>query len=88
MPNEKLELCPFCGNNPIIEIWSSGGIMYIVKCNNPDCAIPADEYPRGHNLDEVISDWNNKVNKDWADIAEVVKAIYNKIESVHNEGNF
>lgn len=41
--NNKIELkpCPFCGKKPKIENWSSGGFMYIVKCNNPDCPVSA-----------------------------------------------
>lgn len=34
---ENLKPCPFCGKTPKIEYWSSGGMMYMVKCNNPDC---------------------------------------------------
>lgn len=47
---EKLELCPLCERKPIIEHWSSGGTIYMVKCNNPDCPVPATSYPKGHNL--------------------------------------
>lgn len=42
---EKLKPCPFCGKNPITERWDSGGIMYMVKCGNPDCAVPSEGYP-------------------------------------------
>ena len=56
---EKLELCPLCGRKPIIEHWSSGGKMYMVKCNNPDCPVPVTSYPKGRNLDEVIAEWNS-----------------------------
>lgn len=41
MEMEKLKPCPFCGGKAITERWASGGIMYMVKCNNPDCAVPA-----------------------------------------------
>lgn len=55
---EKLKSCPLCGRKPIIEHWSSGGMMYMVKCNNPDCPVPVVSYPNGRNLDEVIAEWN------------------------------
>lgn len=55
--SEKLLPCPFCGGKAIIETWSSGGKMYMVKCNNPDCYHP-ENYPRGHNLLESIKEWN------------------------------
>lgn len=42
---EKLKPCPLCGKNPITERWDSGGIMYMVKCGNPDCAVPSEGYP-------------------------------------------
>lgn len=61
---EKLKPCPFCGKTPGIEHWSSGGMMYMVKCNNPDCPVPVVSYPVGYNLSEVISEWNRRVNDD------------------------
>lgn len=60
--NEELKPCPLCGRKPIIEHWSSGGKMYMVKCNNPDCPVPAESYPKGHNIIEVISEWNRRSN--------------------------
>lgn len=30
--------------------------------NNPDCPVPAESYPRGHKLSEVIVEWNRRVN--------------------------
>lgn len=59
---EKLELCPLCKRKPIIEHWSSGGTIYMVKCNNPDCPVPATSYPTGYNLDEVIAEWNRRTD--------------------------
>ena len=56
---EKLSLCPFCKSRPIIEHWSSGGYMYMVKCPSPDC-LHYDTYTSGHNLDEVIKEWNKQ----------------------------
>lgn len=60
--NEGLKSCPFCGRKPIIEHWSSGRKMYMVKCNNPDCPVPAESYPKGHNPSEVIAEWNRRAN--------------------------
>mgnify|MGYP005856167153 FL=1 len=60
--NEGLKPHPLCGRKPIIEHWSSGGAMYMVKCNNPDCPVPAESYPKGHKLSEVIVEWNRRVN--------------------------
>jgi hypothetical protein len=59
----KLEPCPLCGKKPIIERWSSGGMMYMVKCNNPICPIPVNGFPRGHKLDEVIQEWNRRAKE-------------------------
>ena len=53
-----LQPCRYCGKHPIIEYWSSGGPMYMAKCNNPDCPVPADGYPSGHDLKQVIEKWN------------------------------
>ena len=41
----ELKRCPFCGGKAITERWASSGIMYMVKCSNPDCAVPAEGYP-------------------------------------------
>ena len=60
--NEELKPCPFCGRKPIIEHWSSGGVMYMVKCNNPDCLVSVESYPKGHKLSEVIAEWNRRAN--------------------------
>lgn len=58
--SKKINPCPICGKNPIIEHWSSGGMMYMVKCNNQDCPVPIVSYPSGRNLDEVIEQWNRR----------------------------
>lgn len=60
---EKLQPCPLCGKRPIIEHWSSGGIMYMVKCNNPDCPVPDNGYPTGRKLESVIEEWNRSILK-------------------------
>ena len=61
MQEVELKPCPFCGKKPYIERWSSGGMMYMVKCNNPDCPVPVVSYPTVHNLVEVIADWNRRM---------------------------
>lgn len=53
----ELKPCRLCGKRAIIEMWSSGGLMYMAKCSNPDCY---DYYPRGHNLPKVIEEWNQR----------------------------
>ena len=58
---EKLKPCPFCGRRAIIECWTSGGMMYMVKCGNPDCAVPTEGYPSGRDLKVVSEQWNRRV---------------------------
>ena len=60
MEMDKLKPCPLCGGKAITERWYSGGIMYMVKCSNPDCAVPAESYPSGRNLIAVIEQWNRR----------------------------
>lgn len=57
---EKLKPCPLCGRRAIIERWASGGMMYMVKCGNPDCAVPTEGYPSGRDLNVVIEQWNRR----------------------------
>ena len=59
---EKLKPCRYCGKKPGTEIWCSGGIMYMVKCKNPDCPVPIYGYPSGHNLNEVADEWNRRAD--------------------------
>ena len=66
----ELKPCPFCGKKPIIETWSSGGNMYMVKCGNMDCPVPLDGYPSGHRLDEVKEAWNRRVENEPIDEIE------------------
>lgn len=57
----KLNPCKICkGNKIIVEHWKSGGTMYMVKCNNPDCPVPAEGYPAGRDLDKVKEEWNKR----------------------------
>lgn len=55
---EKLNPCRYCGKSNIaIERWRSGGMMYMCKCNNPDCPVPTEGYPKGRNLEKVKEEW-------------------------------
>lgn len=61
----KLNPCKHCGKTNIkVEGWSSGGFMCMVKCNNSDCPVPPEGYPKGRDLDKVKAAWNesNPVN--------------------------
>lgn len=61
MTKIKLNPCRICkGNNVVVETWSSGGRMHMVKCNNPDCPVPDEGYPTGRNLEEVKEEWNRR----------------------------
>lgn len=57
---EKIKPCPLCGRNAITERWASGGMMYMVKCGNPDRAVPTEGYPSGRDLNVVIEQWNRR----------------------------
>ena len=61
--------CPICGSKKvIIERWSSGGPMYMVKCNEPDCSPdPPAIYPTGRDLNKVIEEWNGLKRKGGAE---------------------
>lgn len=61
MDKIKLLPCKICGKKNIkVEKWSSGGLMYMVKCNNPDCPVPIEGYPTGRKLTEVEDEWNRR----------------------------
>lgn len=61
MEKIKLKPCRYCGKtNIVIERWSSGGMMYMVKCNNTDCPVPAEGYPAGRNPEKVKEEWNSR----------------------------
>lgn len=61
----KRKPCRICGKRDvIIESWRSGGAMYMVKCNNPNCPVPEDGYPTGRNLDDVFEEWNRRQTTD------------------------
>lgn len=36
----------------------------MVKCNNPDCPIPVNSYPKGRNLNDVVDEWNKRSDND------------------------
>jgi len=42
------------------QITGSGGIMYMCKCNNPDCLVPVTGYPTGRNLEKAKEEWNKR----------------------------
>lgn len=46
MTVHSLKPCPYCGRKPIIEHWSSGGRVYMIKCNTADC-LHLEMYPKG-----------------------------------------
>lgn len=58
MSAKRLNPCKLCGKKPIVEHWASGGMMYMAKCNNPDCPVPEGGYPSGHDLSTVCEEWN------------------------------
>lgn len=62
MISEEIKIMSALRKKPIIEHWSSGGRMYMLKCNNPNCPVPVTSYPTGHNLDEVIAEWNRRID--------------------------
>lgn len=39
-------------------------MMYMVKCNNPDCAVPPMGYPTGRDLIKVKEEWNRRADND------------------------
>lgn len=60
MSNE-LKPCKLCKKkNIVVETWISGGRMYMVKCNNPDCPVPPDGYPTGRDLNKLYEEWNRR----------------------------
>lgn len=57
----QLKPCRYCGKkNIIVKKWSSGGLMYMIKCNNPNCPLPTDGYPNGENFPKVKEEWNRR----------------------------
>lgn len=61
---KELKPCPICKkHNAVVESWSSGGRMYMVRCNNPDCPVPAEGYPTGRHLEEVKDAWNRRAGE-------------------------
>lgn len=65
MGEVKLKPCPKCRKfSAGVERWASGGMMYMVKCMNPDCPVPYEGYPTGRNLLEVMEEWNNRAGQE------------------------
>lgn len=57
----KIKPCRVCkGTNIKIEKWTSGGKIYMVKCNNPNCPVPFEGYPKGRDLEDVKAEWNKR----------------------------
>lgn len=56
----ELKPCKHCGTKPKIEIWSSRGCMFMIRCPHPDCPVPVDGFPTGRNLEEVKQEWNKR----------------------------
>ena len=73
MVEKELKPCPLCGRKPTIEHWSSGGLMYMVKCGGMYCSVPNCGYPSGRNLNEVKAEWNLQ-----AETLEKMQLITNK----------
>jgi len=61
MEKSKLKPCRYCGKENIaVEKWSSGGEMYMVSCDNPDCPVPQEGYPKGRDLPKVKEEWDKE----------------------------
>lgn len=57
----KLKVCKRCGVKPVLERWSSGGLKYAVRCNNPDRGGGCDwkfYHSRSNNPEDAIKKWN------------------------------
>lgn len=57
----ELKVCKRCGVKPVLERWSSGGLKYAVRCNNPDRGEGCDwkfYYSRSNNPEDAIKKWN------------------------------
>ena len=65
MSKTELKPCPICGKKKIVvETWMSGGRMYMVKCNDPDCPVPVNGYPTGRDLEKVKEEWNRRAGNE------------------------
>ena len=61
---ERLKPCKLCGKSSAkVEIWSRGRPIHMVNLNNPDCPVPKGGYPKGRKLDEVIKEWNRRMEE-------------------------
>lgn len=71
-PNIKLDPCPFCGSEAILEeIDSRGKTDYYVRCSNTsECCI---EQGYSFNLEEAVEAWNKRTYKD--KVRELVKEL-------------
>lgn len=53
--------CAVCGSEPVMEAWSSGGMRYALRCDNPDRGNACDkgfyESMSGNPI-EAVNKWN------------------------------
>lgn len=57
----RLKMCKRCGVKPVLERWSSGGLRYAVRCNNPDRGDECDwkfYQSISKNPEDAIRKWN------------------------------
>lgn len=57
----RLKVCKQCGVKPVLERWSSGGLKYAVRCNNPDRGDECDwkfYHSMSKNPEDAIRKWN------------------------------
>ena len=58
---ENLKPCKKCGGKPVREHWYSGGLVFAVRCDNPDRPDTCSEafyYSRSKDSKEAIRKWN------------------------------
>ncbi len=58
---ENLKPCKKCGGKPVREHWYSGGLVFAVRCDNPDRPDTCSEafyYSRSKDPKEAIRKWN------------------------------
>ena len=58
---DRLKPCPVCGYEPVIEHWTSGNLIFAVRCNNPARpSICSDGFylSRSNSKEQAIKKWN------------------------------
>ena len=61
MEKIKIKVCAFCSVKPVIEMWSSAGSRFAVRCNNPERGNECDHkfYASiSNSYDEAVKIWN------------------------------